>query len=204
MTESEVQVDGSWSPGLGANDVQLLLEIVGDTLKWSLSGDAASFSFDAYARGSALDQRLGNFVTLYHAAELRGCIGTLYATEKLYLSAHENTVHAAHEDRRFKSIEEGDLNRITYTVSVLSELREIESLSDFRLGAQGLSLRLHDRSAVFLPSVPIEQKWDARQTAEGLCRKAGLPLDAWQEDSARFEVFDSVMYASTQAGADDA
>lgn len=204
MTDSGDQPDRSWSPGLEAGDVQTLLALVADTLAWCVCGDADPFSFEPYRPVTALDQSLGNFVTLYHAAELRGCIGTLDATEKLYVSVHENALHAARSDRRFAPIAQEELGGVTYTVSVLSAPREIASVSEFRLGVQGISLYLRDQSAVFLPSVPTEQNWDVQQTAESLCRKAGLPLDAWQDEHARFEVFESVVYASHEEGAQNA
>ena len=46
-----------------------------------------------------------------------------------------------------------------------------------------------DKGALYLPQVPVEQGWDLQATLVNLCRKAGLPDDAWHRDDARFYVF---------------
>jgi AMMECR1 domain-containing protein len=40
--------------------------------------------------------------------------------------------------------------------------------------------------------VATEQGWDLAQTLGSLARKAGLPVDAWRDPAARFEVFQTV------------
>ncbi|MDD5718173.1 MAG: AMMECR1 domain-containing protein, partial [Candidatus Krumholzibacteria bacterium] len=41
--------------------------------------------------------------------------------------------------------------------------------------------RQGDRSAVFLPQIASEQGWSREEMLAHLCRKAGLPADAWRE-----------------------
>jgi len=50
------------------------------------------------------------------------------------------------------------------------------------------------RSAVFLPQVAPEQGWDLPTTLSHLCRKAGLPSDAWKASDARFTVFEAIVF----------
>ena len=44
------------------------------------------------------------------------------------------------------------------------------------------------RRGLLLPQVPVERQWDRATFLEQTCRKAGLPLDAWQK-GATIEAF---------------
>jgi len=46
---------------------------------------------------------------------------------------------------------------------------------------------------VFLPQVATEQGWDLATTLTHLCRKAGLPGDAWRE-GAHLRVFEAEVF----------
>jgi hypothetical protein len=41
------------------------------------------------------------------------------------------------------------------------------------------------RRGLLLPQVPVEHHWDRTTFLEQTCRKAGLPLDAWQKGANR-------------------
>ena len=53
------------------------------------------------------------------------------------------------------------------------------------------------RSAVFLPQVAPEQGWTREQTLQHLCRKAGLPSDAWQAPTMKFFVFTAQVFGES-------
>jgi AmmeMemoRadiSam system protein B len=48
------------------------------------------------------------------------------------------------------------------------------------------------RGGLLLPSVPVEQGWDIQAYLEGVCRKAGLPSDAWKDQSVMLETFEGL------------
>ncbi|MBF0424631.1 MAG: AmmeMemoRadiSam system protein B [Magnetococcales bacterium] len=130
----------------------------------------------------------GAFVTLKKEGNLRGCIGHIMPVKPLFQAVMENAVSAALMDSRFKPVTQEELASLTVEVSVLSPMRAIASLAEFRVGQHGIVLTKNGRRAVFLPEVATEQGWDRDTTLTQLAIKAGLPGDAWKE-GASFEVF---------------
>ena len=74
-------------------------------------------------------RKAGVFVTIEKKGELRGCIGT-YLPTRINIAEEiiHNAVAAASEDYRFGQIEEDELSRLSYTVSILSYPEEIKDL----------------------------------------------------------------------------
>ena len=147
--------------------------------------------------GVALSPRLrepaGAFVTLERDGELRGCIGFIEPIRPLYRAVMENAVSAATRDFRFPPVEAEELPRIRIEISVLTPLREIPGPEAFEPGRHGIVLEKQGHRAVFLPQVAAERGWDRETTLEHLCRKAGLPPDAWRR-GARFQVFEAEVF----------
>ncbi len=140
-----------------------------------------------------LKEPAGVFVTLEKNHELRGCIGTMEPIKPLYLAVMENTISAATRDTRFPAVETGELAQIGIKISVLTPKEEIPNSDAFIPGKHGIMMEAEGRRAVFLPQVASEQGWDRETTLRNLCRKAGLPTDAWQR-GARFWVFQSLAF----------
>ncbi len=136
------------------------------------------------------------FVTVTRHARLRGCIGTIKATEPLYASVMHNAVNAVRNDMRFNPVTPAELGDLELEISVLSPMRPIASPDEFRVGKQGIVLEKDGRRAVFLPQVATEQGWDRDQTLGHLAVKAGLPADAWKT-GAHFQVFTTQSYPAT-------
>ncbi len=128
------------------------------------------------------------FVTLTLDGQLRGCIGDLEATDSLADGIVRNARSAAFEDWRFQPLTAEEFARATLEISVLSPLRRIAGPDEIVVGTHGILVEKGRRSAVFLPQVATECGWDRRTTLEHLCRKAGLPADAWQR-GCTFKVF---------------
>lgn len=136
-----------------------------------------------------LQQRAGVFVTLYYDGQLRGCVGTLSDGEALHRAVSRMAVAAAFEDYRFPPLREEEVDRLTIEVSVLSPLREVPSPEHIEIGAHGVVLVHQLARAVFLPKVAVDQGWDRPTMLEHLCRKAGLPVDAWRWPETQLFVF---------------
>jgi AmmeMemoRadiSam system protein A len=129
------------------------------------------------------------FVTINRDRRLRGCIGNIQPTMPLERSVITNAVSAAARDPRFPPLRPEELSGMEVEVTVLSPLEPLGSVKDIRIGTHGLYLTKDDRSAVFLPQVPVEQGWDLPAYLEQLCAKAGLPGDAWKERDAKLFIF---------------
>ena len=183
---------GAWNPGLSEKEKDTLFAIARDTLKWCVGQTNGKFGFEKYELTPKLKTDTATFVTLKIKGELRGCIGSLSPSEPLYLSVHHNAVNAALHDYRFNPVGKAELQTISVDVSILSPIRKIPSLDEFKLGQQGIILEKGMSRAVFLPEVALEQKWTREETLTHLALKAGLERDAWKS-GARFQVFESVV-----------
>ncbi len=183
---------GSWTPGLTPGEQKTLFAIANDTLKWCVNGRHGTFDFSKYAITPLLKVDTATFVTLKIQGGLRGCIGSLEPVESLYRSVHNNAVNAALRDPRFNPVQPEELPRIEVDVSVLSPIRDIPTIADFKIGQQGIILAKGRYRAVYLPEVATEQGWTVEETLASLSQKAGLAPDAWRS-GATFKVFESVV-----------
>jgi AmmeMemoRadiSam system protein A len=136
------------------------------------------------ASHAALMQPAATFVTLRHAGELRGCIGTIRAVRPLGVDVRENAVAAAFRDPRFPPLAAAAFEETSVEVSLLSaderlEVRDEEDLvARLRPGVDGVILEFGRHRATFLPQV-WEALADPRAFLAALKRKAGLPEDFW-------------------------
>ncbi len=191
-TKMKEQRSGTWFPGLSENEKSVLFAIATDTLEWCVRGSQRPFPIESYEITPKLRVHTATFVTLHLRGNLRGCIGSLAPEEPLFLSVHNNTVNAALRDPRFMPVQPSELPDIEIALSLLSPIRPISTVEEFKLGEHGIILQKGMRRAVFLPEVAPEQGWTKEETLSHLSIKAGLPPDAWKS-GARFEVFESVV-----------
>ncbi len=140
------------------------------------------------------DRPAGTFVTLSREGTLRGCIGTLFATQPIRRSVAENAVNAALHDYRFPPVTAEELGGLQVEVSVLSEPERLlfrdarDLVRRLRPGIDGVILDAAGRRATFLPQV-WEQLPRPGDFLSQLCRKAGLPGDCWQQDGIGVRVY---------------
>ncbi len=140
------------------------------------------------------------FVTLHTATgALRGCIGNIAPTENLGANIRTNAINAAFRDPRFRPVNTKDeLDSLKIEISILTPMEDINSVDEFEIGRHGILLILQGRSSVFLPQVAPEQGWDKPTTLQHLSMKAGFPPNAWQDPSARFRVFEAVVFSEPE------
>jgi len=135
----------------------------------------------------ALQAQQAVFVTLHKRGQLRGCIGSLTASESIVAGVRRHAANAAFHDPRFPPVTGDEVRDLTVDISVLTEPEPLEYadsadlVGKLRPGIDGVILRDSAwASATFLPQV-----WDQLPAAEPflghLCRKAGLPENAWQQ-----------------------
>jgi len=150
-----------------------------------------------------LGERLGSFVTLTRQDTLRGCIGSIEASEPLARCVTRAAYNAAYHDTRFPPLSPHEFADTAIEISVLSRPEAIDARSRAELLAQlrpredGLLLEDAGHRATFLPKV-----WDKLpEPAEfvgQLMRKAGLPADFWS-DSLRMYRYGAVSIAEPPA-----
>ena len=122
-------------------------------------------------------------VTLELNGTLRGCIGSLEATQPLVSDVALRAHAAAFSDPRFSPLEENELADLAVKISVLFPRMPVyfdspgDLLRQLRPGIDGLIIARGDRSATFLPSV-----WrslpDPEIFLKHLKDKASIPADA--------------------------
>lgn len=152
------------------------------------------------------NKKAGVFVTIYHVnnmgdeKNLRGCIGYVFPSNNIYNSVIAAAINAATEDPRFMAISEKELNEVIFEVSVLTKPSLIqientdESIKKIVIGRDGLLLESRYGSGLFLPQVPVEQKWNNLDYLSNLCYKAGAPSDAWLLDDSKLYTFSSLIF----------
>ena len=103
-----------------------------------------------------IEKRAGAFVSIKKYGKLRGCIGTFLPAQKtLAEEIFYNAVSAAAHDGRFEPIEEGELNRLVYSVDVLSTPEPIESAAQLNPKIYGVIVKslTDNRRGLLLPDL---------------------------------------------------
>ena len=131
----------------------------------------------------------GVFVSIHKHGDLRGCIGHIEADRPLAHVVAQCAVSACTSDPRFPAVSAGELPEIRIELSVLGPLETITGPDAIEVGRHGLLVEGDGRRGLLLPQVAVEWKWDAPTFLAQTCRKAGLPMDAWQRGATvwRFE-----------------
>jgi AmmeMemoRadiSam system protein A len=121
----------------------------------------------------------GAFASLYKQGELRGCVGYVSPAYPVYRTVAETARAAAFEDSRFSPVTKDETPLLEVELSILSPPAEIHPEA-IEIGRHGLVISYHGRRGLLLPQVAVEHHWDRLAFLEQTCRKAGLPMDAWQ------------------------
>ena len=128
------------------------------------------------------DQKGACFVTLEIDNNLRGCIGTIEARDRLIDDLLANSWNAAFGDPRFRPLTHSEFERIHISISLLETPKaltfttEKEMLDQIAPFEHGVIISDVSRRAVYLPSV-WKQLPDKDSFMKNLKLKAGLPVD---------------------------
>jgi len=171
------------SSALTPEDKKMLLGMARQTLEIFLKERKIP---EFKAEGPLLLEKRGAFVTLKKKDGLRGCVGN-FAEEPLYIQIPQVAVSSAINDFRFMQVSSDELKDIKIEISILSPMKEVNSLNDIMLGKHGIYVKAGHRTGCFLPQVAQETGW----TKEEFLRhcftdKAGLPPDAWEKGAQVF------------------
>lgn len=132
---------------------------------------------------SNLNLKRGVFVTLMNKGRLRGCIGNFQPTHPLYEMVSKMAVASATQDYRFayNPVSEFEMDEIDIKISILSELKKVDSADEVEVGKHGIWIKQGGRSGTYLPEVATELGWTREQFLTSCCsEKAGLAPDAWK------------------------
>ena len=160
---------------------------------------ADKLSIETHIEPAAFDEKIyaekcGAFVTLYKKGELRGCIGYIEGYKSIPDTVREMAVSAAFKDPRFSPIKADEYDLIDLEISVLSPIEKVNDLSDIVVGRDGLIITRGYNRGLLLPQVATEYGWDRKTFLEQTCRKAGLPINAWEDPSTVIEKFSAQVF----------
>lgn len=144
---------------------------------------------------SSYSERKGAFVTLKINGHLRGCIGYLRSIKPLYQQIADLSLEASYRDPRFEKLCKEEFPLIEIEISVISEPKIINDLSEFKLSKNGIILIIGKYHAVFLPQVADEMGWNRDEMLAALSLKAGLPSDAYKREDAKFMIFSAEVFS---------
>ena len=182
------------SAALAAEDKTTLLRFARETIRRYLTTETIPLprGFDP-----ALARLSGAFVTLKKNGELRGCIGHMSEDLPLCQVVGYCALQSAFNDRRFGPVEVDELDEVEIEISVLTPYKRVGGYEEIRVGRDGVVMEKDGRSAVFLPSVAVEQGWTRDEMLEHLSMKAGLPSDAWK-NNAVFHTFQATAFRESK------
>lgn len=139
------------------------------------------------------------FVTLTNAGQLRGCIGNMSAEGPLVEAVVRNAVLAC-QDPRFldNPVTAAELDQLHIEISHLTPLVPVKSPDEIVVGRHGLLIGLGRQRGVLLPQVAYERGWTRQQFLGELCRKAGLPPEAWKRPEAQIHSFEAEVFGEPE------
>ena len=141
-----------------------------------------AFDGDDTPVGILKEKGYGVFVTLHLDGRLRGCIGRFTSSDTLHRTIREMAESAAFSDPRFPPLSKREAPRVEIEVSVLSPLKRIASIDEFKLGRDGIYMVKGSRHGTFLPQVAEETGWDTEEFLGHCARdKAGIGYYGWKE-----------------------
>jgi uncharacterized protein len=166
----------------------LLLRLARDSILSALDGREISLTPPT----PHLAEPRGAFTSLYLREALRGCVGYVLPANSVYRAVAETARAAALEDTRFSPLTRDEAPDLKIELSILSPPKPIHS-DALEIGRHGLLISMAGHRGLLLPQVPVEHHWDRVTFLEQTCRKAGLPLDAWQR-GATIEAFTAEVF----------
>jgi AmmeMemoRadiSam system protein A len=143
-----------------------------------------------------LSELRGAFTTLYLHGKLRGCVGYPIAILPLYRTVIETAQASAFDDPRFTPVGLHEARELKVSLSVMSPLKAILP-EEVEVGRHGLVISLDGQRGLLLPQVATEHGWDRITFFEQICRKAGLPANAWRQ-GAVIEAFTAEVFGDRE------
>ena len=181
---------------------KMLLQVAREAIYSKLSDQPAPEieldGFPVELRGNG-----ASFVTLTIDGALRGCVGTIQATDPLVIDVQQRAIAAAFHDPRFPPLTADEYSRIKIEVSCLTSPEKLdyetpdELVKRIRPGIDGEIFNHNFRRAIFLPHV-----WDQLPEPDlffgRLCQKMGLDPQLWKEIPIEVEVYQAEKFSEEE------
>ena len=180
---------------LTLDDKKILLDLARKTIEQFIklgkptTIDSSNLSLD-------LKFKAGAFVTLHKNSRLRGCIGRFTANDTLYKTVQEMAISAATQDSRFDKVSVDELDELHIEISVLTPLKQINSIDEIEIGKHGIYIKKDFYSGTLLPQVATENNWNKDEFL-GYCskHKAGLEWDSWKNDDVQIFTYEAIIFS---------
>jgi AmmeMemoRadiSam system protein B/uncharacterized protein (TIGR00296 family) len=158
-------------------------------------------------------QNMGLFISFKHKEILRGCIGTTSIQNNLLTNIIKYTFEAGFNDCRKNLTKENPItpdeikDGLIITINLLdlplliskSNIDNEERIKKWKIGKDGIMMidKQTNKSAMFLPNVPLKMKWDKENTMIHLSNKAGLTSESWKNKSVQLFVLPGYEFGSS-------
>lgn len=138
---------------------------------------------------------LGAFVSLKKEGELRSCMGVMSDEMPLAAAVERATINAATEDPRFPPIAASELSELDMEIWLLWGMKRVaqrglDRLQAVEIGRHGIQIARGGNRGLLLPGVALDYDMNPQTFWEAVCRKAGLPADAWLDDRSLLHTFE--------------
>ena len=168
---------------LSLEDKRTLLTLARDTLNEKIARGIDK-AFEESVVPGILQQPAGAFVSLHRKSDgkLRGCMGRFKAVTPLHKLVKEMVISAALRDFRFSALSKDELEDMDIEISVLSPMKEIETIDEIELGKHGIYISKDHHSGTFLPQVALITGWNIEEFLGRCARdKAGIGWEGWKD-----------------------
>ncbi len=178
--------------GVNEKEKKILLSVVKETILAKLENKPLpEYDFD----NQIFKEKRGAFVTLHKKGQLRGCIGYIVGYEPLLDTVQKMAIAAAFQDPRFPPLQGNEFDDLNIEISVLTPPVTVNSISEIKVGRDGLIVKKGFQQGLLLPQVAEEQEWDKKTFLQHTCLKAGLPPNSWEKKDTEIKKFSAQIFA---------
>ena len=151
----------------------------------------------------AFYERTGAFVRLESTrgrGSLRGCAGGYRSDDQLGHVIVDSAIEAASDDSCGSEVTPSELSNLTVSVCAVGDVVLTDDpLADLELGAHGVAVDGGGQSGWLYPTVPVEHGWSKQEYLDRVCRKAGIPPTAWQDEDSVVTLFEGLVFREREA-----
>lgn len=133
-----------------------------------------------------MEEQKGVFVSIKKNNQLRGCIGTISATQENVASEIiNNAISACARDPRFPPVREDELEQLKISVDIIGKKEPVASIDQLDPQKYGVIVKRGNQKGLLLPD--LEGINTAQEQVEIARRKAGISVGT-EIDLFRFKV----------------
>jgi hypothetical protein len=196
LTDAQQHDNQPSSFSLTEQDKTQLLMIARETLVTYINFNEIR-EFDTSNFSENLQMNIGAFVTLTKNNKLRGCIGRFISDDPVYKVVQHMAIASATKDSRFLPVSKNEFDDLEIEISVLTPLREIESIDEIELGKHGIYIKKGYQTGTLLPQVATENQWNKEEFLGHCARdKARIGWDGWK--NAELFVYEAIVFSDNQ------